>query len=467
MNPNSLTELHVSHPAFGRMLNDLILDAGGPGFIWQLAVLAGCLAVAWPLARLVVKRLEARYDGSSFALRFAAASLERAMFPLFGWLLVTVGRFGLEQLMSVSVLRLALVPLSGITFLYFAFYILRRVLSGNGQLQGMLLLVEKVLTTLVWAGMALYVLGLLWDVVGWMESVRFSIGGKQKINLADTLAGVVWILLTVLVAMWFGSWLEERLMRSAGLDSNLKVVLTRLSKALLLLVSLLLSLSLVGIDLTVLSVFGGALGVGLGLGLQKIASNYISGFIILLDHSVKLGDQITVDKYTGTVSQIRTRYTVVRNGDGETLVPNEQLVAQAVQNHSFSNTNVRVATRVQADYAADPETVLALLAEAAQGVPRLLAEPAPAAFLVAFADNGIEYELAGYIADPQNGKLGVQSALNRAIWRTFREHGISIPYPQREVRMLRQAAPAVGGESKEVFDKTLLAASAAREGGAT
>jgi small-conductance mechanosensitive channel len=136
---------------------------------------------------------------------------------------------------------------------------------------------------------------------------------------------VVWILLTVLVAMWFGSWLEERLMRATTLDSNLKVVLTRITKALLLLVSLLLSLSLVGIDLTVLSVFGGALGVGLGLGLQKIASNYISGFIILLDRSVKLGDQITVDKYTGIVSQIRTRYTVVRNGDGETLVPNEQL----------------------------------------------------------------------------------------------------------------------------------------------
>ncbi|WP_420993582.1 mechanosensitive ion channel family protein [Cupriavidus sp. 30B13] len=466
MNPNSLTELHVSHPAFGRMLDDLIRDAGGPGFIWQLVVLAASLAVAWPLARLVVKRLEARYDGSSFALRFAAASLERAMFPLFGWLLVTVARFGLEQLMSVSVLRLALVPLFGITFLYFAFYILRRVMSGSGQLHGMLLLVEKVLTTLVWAAMALYVLGLLWDVVGWMESVRFSVGGKQKISLADTLVAMVWILLTVLVAMWFGSWLEERLMRSTALDSNLKVVLTRLSKALLLLVSLLLSLSLVGIDLTVLSVFGGALGVGLGLGLQKIASNYISGFIILLDRSVKLGDQITVDKYTGIVSQIRTRYTVVRNGDGETLVPNEQLVAQAVQNHSFSNTNVRVATRVQADYASDPETVLALLVAAAQGVPRLLAEPAPAAFLVAFADNGIEYELAGYIADPQNGKLGVQSALNRAIWRKFREHGVSIPYPQREVRMLGQAAAQAGGQGAEAADRTLLADSAPREGGA-
>ena len=467
MNPTSLNELQVAHPAFGKMLDDLIRDAGGPGFIWQLAVLAACLAVAWPLARLIVKRLEARYAGSSFSLRFAAASLERAMFPLFGWLLVMGARFGLAPMMSISVLRLALVPLSGITFLYFAFYILRRVMSGNGQLHGMLLLVEKVLTTLVWAAMALYVLGLLWDVVHWMDGIRFSLGGKQKISLADTLVAVVWILVTVLVAMWFGSWLEERLMRSSGLDSNLKVVLSRISKALLLLVSLLLSLSLVGIDLTVLSVFGGALGVGLGLGLQKIASNYISGFIILLDRSVKLGDQITVDKYTGIVSQIRTRYTVVRNGDGETLVPNEQLVAQAVQNHSFSNTNVRVATRVQADYAADPEMVLALLVEAAQGIPRLLAQPGPSAFLVLFGDNGIEYELAGYIADPQNGKLGVQSAMNRAIWRKFREHGVSIPYPQREVRVLGKAGVDGRDESEKEAQAAHIELPAAMTGAAS
>lgn len=440
MNGNPLADLTASHATFGRMLDDLMRDAGGPGFIWQLAVLAGCLVAAWPLARFIDKRLEARYAASSFSLRFAAASLERAMFPLFGWLLVMAARFALEPVMAISVLRLALVPLFGITSLYFTFYILRRVLSGSGQLHGMLLLVEKVLTTLVWVAMALYVLGLLSEVTAWMENMRFAVG-KQKVSLADILMAVVWILLTVLAAMWFGSWLEERLMRSASLDVNLKVVLTRISKALLLLVSLLLSLSLVGIDLTVLSVFGGALGVGLGLGLQKIASNYISGFIILLDRSVKLGDQITVDKYTGIVSQIRTRYTVVRNGDGETLVPNEQLVAQSVQNHSFSNTNVRVATRVQADYSADPETVIMLLTECVRELPRVLRDPAPAAFLVLFADSGIEYEVAVYIADPQNGKLGVQSAMNRAIWRTLREHGISIPYPQREVRMLSTNDP--------------------------
>jgi small-conductance mechanosensitive channel len=447
MNPNTLTDLAGPDALLGKMLNDLLRDAGGPGFVWQLVVLAACVLLAWPLARYVAGRVDARYAGSSFALRFAASSLERAMFPLFAWLLVMAARFGLAALMPVSVLRLALVPLFGITSLYLAFYVLRRVLSGSGGLHGMLLLAEKVLTTLVWVGMLLYVLGMLSDVVQWLQSVRFAIGAKQSISVADLLMAGVWILLTVLVALWFGSWLEERLMRSDGIDSNVKVVLTRISKALLLLVSLLLSLSLVGIDLTVLSVFGGALGVGLGLGLQKIASNYISGFIILLDRSVKLGDQITVDKYTGIVSQIRTRYTVVRNGDGETLVPNEQLVAQAVQNHSFGQTKVRVAIRVQADYEADPETVLAVLVEAVRGVPRLVGEPAPAAFLVQFGDNGIEYEVAGYIADPQNGKLGVQSDMNRAVWLVFRARGISIPYPQRELRVIHGDSPVPSAEA--------------------
>ncbi|GJG93364.1 mechanosensitive ion channel family protein [Cupriavidus pauculus] len=442
MNSDTLAALTRSHSVMGKILDDLINDAGGQGFFWQIGILAGCLLVAWPLARYVVKRLEARYASSSFALRLAAVSLERAMFPLIAWLLVLVSRYALAPFASVSVLRLALVPLFGITSLYFTFYILRRVMSANGQLHGMLVLVEKVLTTLVWVGMALYVVGLLPDVVQWMEAVRFPVGGKHPISIADALMGVVWILLTVLAAMWFGSWLEERLMRAHTLDANLKVVLSRIAKALLLLVSLLLSLSLVGIDLTVLSVFGGALGVGLGLGLQKIASNYISGFIILLDRSVKLGDQITVDKYTGIVSQIRTRYTVVRNGDGETLVPNEQLVAQSVQNHSFSGTNVRVAVRVQADYQTDPETVITLLQDCVRNIPRVLPEPVPSAFLVAFSDSGIEYEIAVNIADPQNGKLGVQSAMNRAIWRTFQEHGVSIPYPQRELRVLNPAPGA-------------------------
>jgi small-conductance mechanosensitive channel len=430
---------NLSHLALGHMIDDIVADLGGPRFIWQLGVLVLVLGAAWLMARSIARRLHARHVNETFALRFAWSSLERAMFPLIGWLLVLGARYALAGTMPISVFRLAAVPLFGLAVLYLGFYVLRRVLSANGELHGMLVLAERVLTTLMWIGMVLYVLGVLGDVVDYLEGIRFALGGKQKVSLAALLMGVVWILVTVLVAMWFGSWLDSRITRATALDANLKVVLSRVTKAMLLLVSLLLSLSLVGIDLTVLSVFGGALGVGLGLGLQKIASNYVSGFIILLERSLKLGDQITVSSYTGIVTQIRTRYTVVRNGDGDTLVPNELMVAQAVQNHNERGT-VRVAVRVQASYAADPETVLALLVQCAEGIPRVLADPAPAAFLALFADSGIEYELGVWINDPHNGKLGVQSDLNRAIYRRFKEAGIDIPYPQREVRVLGPVA---------------------------
>lgn len=436
----------LNHIALGHMIGDIVSDLGGPRFIWQLGVLAAVLVAAWLIARPIVRRLRARHVDDSFALRFAWSSLERAMFPLIGWLLVLGARYALVGTMPISVFRLAAVPLFSLAMLYLAFYVLRRVLSSNGELHGMLVLVERVLTTLMWVGMVLYVLGVLGDVIDYLDSIRFAVGGKQRISLAAMLMGAVWILLTVLVAMWFGSWLDSRITRATALDANLKVVLSRVAKAVLLLVSLLLSLSLVGIDLTVLSVFGGALGVGLGFGLQKIASNYVSGFIILLERSLKLGDQITVSSFTGIVTQIRTRYTVVRNGDGDTLVPNELMVAQAVQNHNERGT-VRVAVRVQASYAAEPEAVLALLLECAQGIPRVVTDPAPAAFMVLFADNGIEYELGVWINDPHNGKLGVQSDLNRAIYRRFKQAGIDIPYPQREVRVLGSAASPLVAKS--------------------
>ena len=352
--------LNLNHIALGHMIDDIVSDLGGPRFIWQLGVLVLVLVAAWLIARPISRRLHTAHANDTFALRFAWSSLERAMFPLIGWLLVLGARYALIGTMPISVFRLAAVPLFGLAILYLGFYVLRRVLSANGELHGMLVVAERVLTTLMWIGMVLYVLGVLGDVVDYLDGIRFALGGKQKVSLAAMLMGVVWILVTVLVAMWFGSWLDSRITRASAIDANLKVVLSRVTKAALLLVSLLLSLSLVGIDLTVLSVFGGALGVGLGFGLQKIASNYVSGFIILLERSLKLGDQITVSTYTGIVTQIRTRYTVVRNGDGDTLVPNELMVAQAVQNHNECGT-VRVAVRVQASYAADPEAVLALL----------------------------------------------------------------------------------------------------------
>jgi small-conductance mechanosensitive channel len=222
------------------------------------------------------------------------------------------------------------------------------------------------------------------------------------------------------------------------------VVLGRLAKAILSVLALLFSLSMVGIDITALSVFGGALGVGLGLGLQKIASNYVSGFIILLDRSIRIGNVIAVDATTsGVVTQITTRYTVARSLSGtEVIIPNEYLVANIVKNQSFTDTRVRIAIPVQVAYGTDLELAMRLIEDAACGQNRVLADPPPKALLTLFADSGINLELGLWIADPQEGTGLVRSEINLAIWRTFRQNGIDIPFPQREVRLIGGTPPA-------------------------
>ena len=233
-----------------------------------------------------------------------------------------------------SLLALALVPLFGIGLIYIVFYLARRVFGRDGNAHTWLSLVEKVVSLIVWVGMVLTVMGIQNDVLKWMASVQFRIANTH-VTLLSLLSGLLWVCVTMIVAMWLGAALEDRLMRSGALDANLKVVLSRVGRALLILGAVLISLSLVGIDITVLGVFGGALGVGLGFGLQKVASNYVSGFIILIDRSLRIGDTINVSGLQGQVTEIRTRYTTVRGLDGiETLIPNEKLITDVVQNHS-------------------------------------------------------------------------------------------------------------------------------------
>jgi small-conductance mechanosensitive channel len=197
-------------------------------------------------------------------------------------------------------------------------------------------------------------------------------------------------------------------------------------------------LQAVGLDLTLLSVFGGALGVGIGLGLQKLASNYIAGFTILIDRSIRLGDMITVDSRHGVVTRVTSRYVVVRSLDGvEAIVPNETLVTTTVLNHSYTSRDVRLGLPVQVAYESDLELALQLLEAAGTAHPRVTKTPnAPKAFVVRFGESGIDLELGVWILDPENGQLNLRSDLNRAIFRSFAEHGIRIPYPQRELRLL-------------------------------
>jgi small-conductance mechanosensitive channel len=419
-----------------QMLGGLVRDFGEPAAIWQALALIGLLALAWLLSRLLKKKLNARRQSRFEAVRFGAESLNKALFPLLGTVLVTIAQLAMSPFMHTALLSLALVPLCGITVIYTMFYVARRVFSRGGQAHALLFLFEKVVTTLVWIAMLLTVMGIQDDVVRWMGSVRFNVANAHM-TLLSLISGVLWVCVTLIVAMWGGAAFEDRLMRSRSLDGNLKVVLARVGRALLILAALLISLSLVGIDITVLGVFGGALGVGLGFGLQKIASNYVSGFIILLDRSLRLGDMINVSGFQGMVTQIRTRYTVVRGLDGiETLIPNEKLITDVVQNHSSYLTRGNAKVAVQVSYRSDLELAMKLLAEATLGIERVLQDPLPAALLASFGSDGINLELSFWIEDAAKGTGGVKSDVNRNIWRLFSEHGIEIPFAQRDIRIV-------------------------------
>ena len=294
---------------------------------------------------------------------------------------------------------------------------------------------EHFMSMLLWTGFASWAVGVDTVVLDWLESISFRVG-KNEIDLLMILSALVWVSVIMVGALWVSKLIEQRVMKLSDVDLSLRIVFTKLARTLLMVTGVLVALPIVGIDLTVLSVFGGALGVGLGFGLQKIASNYVSGFIILLDRSIRLGDRLMVENRTGYVTKITSRYIVLKTADGsEALVPNDTLIANTVVNQSYSDKAIWTSVPVQVAYGTDLEQALSLLKQAAEH-PRILKDPAPNAFVTLFADSGINLELGFWVADPENGFLGLKSDVNLAIWRLFQQYGISIPFPQREVRML-------------------------------
>ncbi|HEY8084643.1 MAG TPA: mechanosensitive ion channel domain-containing protein, partial [Methylophilaceae bacterium] len=241
---------------------------------------------------------------------------------------------------------------------------------------------------------------------------------------------------TLVVTLWVGRVLENRLMRTEQLDMNLRVVLSKLLRVVLIVVGILSALSFVGFDITLLSVFGGALGVGLGFGLQKIASNYFSGFIILLDRSIHLGDVLTVDGHYGVANQLRARYLVLRKLDGtEVVIPNDTLITSTVINHSLSDRRAQVQVAVQVSYDSPLETAMRVMREAAQGADRILKSPAPDVNVKGLTDCGVALELTAWVEDPEAGFGSLQSLLYLKILEGFRANGVTIPSPQREIRL--------------------------------
>jgi small-conductance mechanosensitive channel len=320
-------------------------------------------------------------------------------------------------------------------------YLLRVMMGSDSWIRTW----ENRITLALWLTMS-------FSLVGWLDVVE---GTLSHINLIPGKAFSLWALLKglvivttfVVVTSLIARALEKRVMRAQQLAVSTRIGISKFAYFILVSIGAMLGINQAGVDVTTLNVLTGAIGLGLGFGLQAIASNFVSGFVLLIDKSIKPGDVISFTGHTGTstenfgwVQELRGRYVVVRDRDGvETLVPNQNLITNSVINWSYSDQRVRIRLPVVISYDDDPEFALKLLFDATANHPRILHDPPPVTRLMAFEDYGMRIEVRFWIADPMNGVNNVRSDVNRAIWRLFRDNGVKIPVAQRELRMLEPA----------------------------
>jgi len=389
----------------------------------ELAVLVACVALAWGL----VHSARQRVPGSIW---FGKRAIDGVLFPVLALALVIAARAALAKVMPIGLLRLAVPILAGLAIIR----TLARVLSEAFPHSAAVRAFARTLSWLVWLGMVLWVTDLLPMLIDAMEDLKWRIGGST-ISLLAMLQGALTALVALLAVLWLSTVVEARLMRASRVSLSVRKIAANAARALLLLIGALVALSAAGIPLTALSVLGGALGVGIGFGLQKLAANYVSGFVILAERSLRIGDTIKVDGFEGRITDITTRYTVVRAGNGrESLIPNEMLITQRVENATLADPKVALTTTVQVAYGTDLDRLIPLLTAAVHTVPRVLADPSSAVQLSNFAADGLELTIAFWVGDIENGQGNVRSDVNLAVLRCLNEQGVEIPFPQRVMR---------------------------------
>ncbi|MDZ4097651.1 MAG: mechanosensitive ion channel [Methylophilaceae bacterium] len=413
----------------GLIWQEMQVDFQTPVFLWQMGIIVVSLCLAWAING-ILRVYVMKYAPEKW--KVGIGGINRVLFPLSSLLFVYIGQVFLNNWQNTGMLKLAATLLIAMAVIRLIVYALRYIFVAGGWVRAL----ESAIATTVWLVLALHLSGLLPDLISVMNSVSFMMG-KSELTLLLILKAILIILLTLFGALWVSRMIENRLLGSQHMNMNLRVVLSKVVRIFFILIAILMALSAVGLDITLLSVFGGALGVGLGFGLQKIASNYASGFIILLDESIHIGDIITVDTHYGVVSELRSRYLVLKKLDNtEVIIPNELLVANVMINHSMTDRKVRVQLAVQVSYQSDLDLAMKLMVEAAKTQERVLQDPPPNALLKGFADSGIDLVMNVWITDPEEGTMGLQSDIYMDIWRAFKKHNVSIPYPQREVRIL-------------------------------
>lgn len=393
----------------------------------ELGVLVACAALAWGAVWLVRRTMAA--DAAS-PIWLGRHGVDGVMFPLSLLCLAYVSKTVFAAYWPIVVFRIALPVLLALV----AIRVGVKVLQVAFQQAPLVRLLERSISWLVWGAMVLWVSGLLPLVLEELDQIHWKVGGISM-SIRTVIEGVLTAGAVLIVALWISSAIEARLLRAAtGGELSLRKALSNATRALLMFVGLLVALSAVGIDLTALSVLGGAIGVGIGFGLQKLAANYVSGFVILAERSMRIGDNVRVDGFEGRITDINARYTVIRSLTGrESIVPNEMLITSRVENLSLADARVWQSTTVSVAYDSDVELVLRLLSQAATGQARVLSDPAPSVALSAFGADGLEFTVGYWMVDPENGQLNLRSLINLAILQSLREHHIEIPFPQRVV----------------------------------
>ena len=405
---------------------DLQVEMDRPDWLLQLLVLGACVLAGWLLSQQLMKKFSPRDDHAGiFQVPFD--SFQIVLTPLLMVLLMALAALVMGRWQHAGLLRMVLPLLLSFLLIRAGFFLLRKAFAKEGRVGLFLQVFEQSFAVLVWGGLALYVTGLWPEFIQYLEYTTVPLG-RHREPLIVIFQALLWVFITLVLAMWAASALEQRLMHLDTMHSSLRAVMARVVRASLILIAVLVSLSIVGIDLTVLSVFGGALGVGIGLGLQKLVSSYVSGFVILLERSLSIGNIVHLDRFSGEVAEINTRYTLIKSLDGSAaVIPNEMLVSSPVQNLTRSDRQLRLATTMVVGADTDLDVLLPEMVEAMQRIPRILKTPAPTALLTRFAAEGLELEAGFWIADPENGAGSVRAAVNYALWRLCRQHGVRLP----------------------------------------
>ncbi len=390
----------------------------------ELGFLAVCFALAWGVVRLL--RGDVAPVGSIW---FGRRIVDGVLFPVLALAFAYGAKLATAGMLKPAVFKLAIPILLSLVLIRLSV----RVLSATFPQSGWVRAIEKTISWLAWFAVVLWITGALPLVLDAMDEVSWKVG-TARITLRNLVEGTVTAGLVLVLALWVSAGIEKKLLRGSGDDLSVRKIAANLVRVVLLFIGLLLAMSAVGIDLTALSVLGGAVGVGLGFGLQKIAANYISGFVILAERSLRIGDMVKVDNFEGRVTDIRTRYTVIRALNGrEAIVPNEMLITQRVENSSLADPKVAISTTVQVAYGTDVRALQPKLETAIAAVARVLEDPAPSCQLAKFAADGMDLSIHFWIRDPENGQGNVRSDVNLAVLDLLNAEDIEIPFPQQVV----------------------------------